>query len=116
MTGVQTCALPISSSHPTGEPGDTFQIRKVPWGPKVTLFPTGSSFPLFPLGPLFLRGPGRSGNQRLLLSPLIALRPRLPGAQNTVGVVVLDDADLTQPPGVPGGPGIPAGPRSPLNR
>ena len=98
---------PLTSIHPTGEPEDTFQIRKVPWGPKVTLFPTWSSFPLFPLGPLFLRGPGRSGNQRLLLSPLIALRPRLPGAQNTVGVVVLDDVDLMQLPGRPGEPGIP---------
>ena len=104
---------PLTSIHPTGALRDTFQIRRVSWGPNVTLFPTGSLFPLFPRGPLFLRGPGRPGNQRLPLSPFIALRPYLPGAQNTVGVVVLDDADLIQLPGRPGGPVIPDECRSP---
>lgn len=59
------------------------------------------------------RGPGWPGNQRLPLSPIIALKPCLPGAQNTVGVVVLYDADLMQLPGRPGEPGIPDERRSP---
>ena len=49
---------PLTFIYPTGAPGETFQIRRVPWGPNVTLFPMGCSFPQFPYGPLFPRGPG----------------------------------------------------------
>ena len=86
---------------------------KLPGGPMSPFFPGGPPLPKFPRGPLFPRDPGGPGNPRFPLSPLFPLRPCLPSPQNTVGVVVLDGADLTQLPGRPGRPGIPDGPRSP---